>query len=67
MEYEKCKKDAALLQEFLKKKMISCFENMADQNVTLNFSNVFIQYCIYPRLIFSSSDALYSFNFLKML
>jgi THO complex subunit 2 len=65
-EYEKCKMDVELTKEFLKRKLKETFEKI-DQEKMLNFSAVFIQYCIYPRLMFQVSDALYSFHFLKTL
>jgi hypothetical protein len=65
-EFERCKIDANLTKEFLKKKLKETFEEI-DQEKMLHFSAVFIQYCIYPRLMFQTSDALYSFHFLKTL
>jgi hypothetical protein len=50
-EYEKYKMDVDLTKEFLKAKLEEIFENI-DQEKMLNFSAVFIQYCIYPRLMF---------------
>lgn len=50
-EYEKYKMDVELTKEFLKAKLKEIFENI-DQEKMLNFSAVFIQYCIYPRLMF---------------
>jgi len=43
--------DVDLTKEFLKAKLKEIFENI-DQEKMLNFSAVFIQYCIYPRLMF---------------
>lgn len=52
-EHEKCKKDQGLVKEFLKKKLFECFENIEEDNL-VHLSTVFIQYCIYPRLMFSA-------------
>jgi len=40
-----------MTKEFLKKKLKDIFEKI-DQEKMLNFSAVFIQYCIYPRMMF---------------
>ncbi len=40
-----------MTKEFLKKKIKDIFEKI-DQEKMLNFSAVFIQYCIYPRMMF---------------
>ena len=53
-------------REFLKAMLQEIFDRI-DQETMLNFTPVFFQYCIYPRLMFQVSDALYSFNFLKIL
>lgn len=52
--------------DFLSRKLLECFENIEEENL-INLSTVFIQYCLYPRLMFSASDALYAINFLKTL
>jgi BioD-like phosphotransacetylase family protein len=65
-EHEKCKKEQGLVKEFLKKKLIECFENIEEDNL-VHLSTVFIQYCIYPRLMFSAQDAFYAFQFIKTL
>jgi len=40
-----------MTKEFLKRKLKDIFEKI-DQEKMLNFSAVFIQYCIYPRMMF---------------
>jgi len=40
-----------MTKDFLKTKLKETFEKI-DQEKMLNFSAVFIQYCIYPRLMF---------------
>src|SRR5688500_6682279 len=52
--------------DFLSKHLKSCFENIDEDN-QINISTSFIQYCLYPRLMFSAPDALYAINFLKTL
>ncbi len=52
-EYEKSKRDALLIQDFLKRKLKESFEQITDENL-INLSTVFIQYCIYPRMMFST-------------
>jgi Transcription factor/nuclear export subunit protein 2 len=56
--------DAKKVEEFLSIKLRECFETIEEENL-VNFATLFIQYCIYPRLMFSAADALYSINFLK--
>ena len=55
-----------MTKEWLKRMLKETFEEL-DQDKMLNFSSAFLQYCIYPRLMFQTSDALYSFHFLKTL
>ena len=43
--------DVELTKEFLKVKLKEIFESIDQENM-LNFRAVFIQYCIYPRLMF---------------
>lgn len=65
-EYEKSKRDALLVQDFLKRKLKESFEQITDENL-INLSTVFIQYCIYPRMMFSTQDSLFSFHFFRTL
>lgn len=65
-EYLKSKRENEEVQKYLSHNLIECFEKIEGDNL-IHLSAVFIQYCVYPRLIFSTSDALFSFNFLKML
>jgi hypothetical protein len=48
-----------MTKEFLKVKLKDTFEKIDQEKQ--NFCPVFIQYCIYPRLMFQVSDALFSF------
>ncbi len=51
---------------FLNKHLINSFQKISEENL-MNASTVFIQYCLYPRIMFSAPDAMYAFNFLKNL
>lgn len=56
------------MQEFLKRRLPGCFQvPEGDVEAIIRLSTDFIQYCVYPRLMFSASDALYAFQFLRML
>eukprot|EP00347_Sterkiella_histriomuscorum_P008986 403342964 len=54
------------IDEFLAKRLPECFQNI-DQGSQYDWSTLFIQYCLYPRIMFSATDSLYTFNFFKML
>jgi THO complex subunit 2 len=48
----------------LKENLVPYFNDIPDGG---GISQFFVQYCLYPRLMFSPSDALYSIKFLKIL
>ena len=52
------------IMEFLKSKLHSFFEKIEDEG---GVSVFLVQYCLFPRMMFSPTDALYSINFLKLL
>lgn len=52
--------------DFLKVKLKACLEAIHEDNLG-TLSQELIQYCIYPRLMFSAQDAMYSLHFLKTL
>lgn len=59
--------------EYLKVKLPQLFEAQTvaekqdNQGQVNETTNAFLQYCIYPRLLHSAKDALYTFNFFKTL
>ncbi|CDW79776.1 tho complex subunit 2-like [Stylonychia lemnae] len=54
------------IDEFLAKQLPKCFETIED-DFQVNWSTVFIQHCLYPRIMFSATDSLYAINFIKKL
>lgn len=62
--YETQKTNVSEVKKFLRDRLAKCFEEVKDE---LGISVFLLQNCIYPRLMISPADALYSIKFLKLL